>query len=164
MTFIKHLKAKYSQLFLGRFKLRSKTFTDILLSCEQTYHKKKTIQLDDPGEQILGQLSFALPSYLSEELNVEQKGMLKLMLVEVVEYWKRVKVERRGFPMVREYWPKTDVAMERFNVVERVGVGVAGMSQAVCNNMWIPYKARIMQDLRKKSLYYQVRSLTTSEK
>ena len=97
-------------------------------------------------------------------MNVEQKGMLKLMLVEVVEYWKRVKVERRGFPMVREYWPKTDVAMERFNVVERVGVGVAGMSQAVCNNMWIPYKARIMQDLRKKSLYYQVRSLTTSEK
>lgn len=94
----------------------------------------------------------------------DQKIMLKSMLVEVVEYWKRVKVERRALPMVREYWPRTEVAMERFSVGERFRVGVAGMSQAVCNNMWIPYKTRIMQDLRKKSLYYQVRSLTTSEK
>lgn len=85
---------------------------------------------DDPRE-ILDRLSFNLHYDLKEVLTNEEKLRMEMLFLKVIDYWKKQKVERKLFPLLRAYWPKTDIAMSKYN-------------------FWVPFKTRVIEEPNKK--------------
>jgi hypothetical protein len=54
------------------------------------------------------------------------------MIMQIIDYWKKEKVDKRSFPLVRMYWPKSDIAISKYT-------------------FWVPYKTRIVEELSKKT-------------
>ncbi len=62
---------------------------------------------------------------------MNEKKLLSELFIKVVEYWKSVKLRRHGFPLLRCYWPKTDIAMAKYGY-------------------WMPFKTRIIEETSNK--------------
>jgi hypothetical protein len=53
------------------------------------------------------------------------------MTLDIIDYWKKEKLLRRSFPLVRMYWPKTDIAISKYS-------------------FWVPFKTRTIEEPNKK--------------
>ena len=87
MQFIRLLKKKYN--FNKKYKFQSKTFIDIIESCEHSFHKLKTVKLHWDSERYLDNLNFNLPMDTAIKFNAKEKDMVKRMILQVVDYWKK---------------------------------------------------------------------------